>query len=119
MEKRNSFWEKLKNEPLSFKIGLVFGIAHLFLFFVCLREDILFSPPEQLGMGVYMTFFILDIFLLPIIFLSSFFYMGPGNHTIAMFITFTIVHGILGTICWFYIPIGIAKQYSSSKQRRN
>lgn len=40
MEKKRLVWTNLKNEPLSFKIGLVLGIAHLYLFlFVFARKS--------------------------------------------------------------------------------
>jgi len=83
----------LKNKRLSFKIGLLFAIVHLSV----IIHDLIESANDR-G-ALYSVIF--DIFLIPLY---------------ALFINFLdaylvsiVVFGILGTLCWFFIPIGIAR----------
>ena len=118
----------MMNKNLSFKIGLLFAAAHLCYFIMLLIEAIQAFPHEQAGMGLFMNFLILDIFLVPVWLIVSVIAdtLAPANFFVGTLLPFIIVNGILGTWCWFYIPLGftrlatrIGKYFISGKKGRS
>lgn len=97
---------KLKDKNLSFKVGLVLAVIHL-----CLVGLILFALPSSGQSGIVLIFFlgIIDFFIAPLFFALR---LIIGNNPILFMPMLIIVHAILGTIGWFYIPILVAKIYN-------
>jgi len=95
----------LKGKRLSFKIGLLLAITHLFFFIRYLFT----SMNGYAGLDAFVLF-IFDIFLTPLCLLlqklfPDFYFFGHYNYKYVFF----GIYGILGTLCWFFIPIGIAR----------
>jgi hypothetical protein len=86
-----------KGKRLSFKIGLLFALAHLLYYIRVLYV----TGTGYAGLDVFVLYFILDIFLMPLIILLNKFMVSEFVNT--------IVIGLLGSLCWFLIPIGIAR----------
>ena len=99
----------LKNKNLSFKIGLALALIHL-SYFIILFVEAARSTHEQAGFDLLMTFMVLDIFLYPLWgTIASILWFFIDNDHLHFQILLIIQYGILGTLSWFFIPIGIAK----------
>jgi len=108
----------LKNKSLGFKIGLLFALIHLGYFILLFIETINQMPHEQAGMGLFMTFIFIDIFLCPLfLLLSSILSLFIDNDHTLMFVEFIINFGIVGSIAWFLIPTWISWIYRKFKRR--
>lgn len=91
----------MKKINLSVKIGLILAAAHFSYFIFCLAKVGFLPWVDGQEGSVFAYFFILDIFLLP---LMSFLDYYCGHYLIIVF-----CFGFLGTLCWLCIPVLIGK----------
>ena len=91
----------LKGKRLSFTIGLLLAIVHLFFsmrFLSAIRGG-------AVGLDAAIIF-LFDIFLLPVYCLLDKLFPCVTQFNYQVLI---IVYGILGTLSWLFIPFGIAR----------
>lgn len=93
------------------KIGLLFSVIHLMLvvFFVYYLKYI--SAKDGQGQLMWAYWLIIDFPISLLVLLS--FLLNVTSHYMLYF-----VHGVLGTICWFYWPVIISNLYAKWKKRK-
>ncbi|UCD15002.1 MAG: hypothetical protein JSV34_04575 [Candidatus Omnitrophota bacterium] len=102
----NKPWRLLKNKNLSFIIGLILAVLHFFIVSCILIGTI--GSTGQAGLLIIILP-LLDIFLLPV---DTLFVLSANIEILwwlpTNFLLF-ILHGVIGTLGWFFIPISVTQ----------